>query len=93
MAHSNSLRLHSFHMYVCVCTYVYIFTTRIPKTKEVPLLEEKRIISYRCETEVSIKQSAWNIPHNCNFHLLLGPELFVAPASSRIPNSPLAEKR
>lgn len=30
-AHPNSLRLHSFH--VCVCVHIYIFTTCIPKTK------------------------------------------------------------
>lgn len=33
VAHPDSLRLHSFHIYVCVCTYIYIFTTCIPKTK------------------------------------------------------------
>lgn len=45
VAHPNSLRLHSFHIYVCarmyvhthiyifIYIYIYIFTTCIPKTK------------------------------------------------------------
>lgn len=33
VAYPNSLRLHSFHIYVCVCTYIHVFTTCIPKTK------------------------------------------------------------
>ena len=47
VGYPNSLRLHSFHIYVCVCVcvyvHIYIFTTCIPKTKgSATLVGEKK---------------------------------------------------
>lgn len=97
VTHPNSLRLHSLHTYVCVDVYVhmYIFTTRIPKTKgsatTVGEKEDNQLQMWDQSFHKTISNGAFHII--AIFIFWFGPELFVAPASSRIPNSPRAEER